>query len=87
MFLLVPNYTYKIQWLFFLFLMLLLDCYFAFFTAMISVSDLFFSTCLLQILDNWKYHKSKVASYWLVKLDSTKQRKVSRGPGRHRGRH
>ncbi|MEQ2311190.1 Tubulin polyglutamylase ttll7, partial [Ameca splendens] len=28
------------------------------------------------ILDNWKYHKSKVASYWLVKLDSTKQRKV-----------
>ncbi|KAJ4943449.1 hypothetical protein JOQ06_005950 [Pogonophryne albipinna] len=26
--------------------------------------------------DNWKYHKSKVASYWLVKLDSTKQRKV-----------
>lgn len=32
---------------------------------------------LPQILDNWKYHKSKVASYWLVKLDSTKQRKVS----------
>ena len=30
-----------------------------------------------QILDNWKYHKPKVASYWLVKLDSTKQRKVS----------
>ncbi|KAM4738581.1 tubulin polyglutamylase TTLL7 isoform 2-T2 [Anableps anableps] len=29
-----------------------------------------------EILDNWKYHKSKVASYWLVKLDSTKQRKV-----------
>ncbi|RXN00019.1 Tubulin polyglutamylase TTLL7 [Acipenser ruthenus] len=28
------------------------------------------------ILDNWKYHKPKVASYWLVKLDSTKQRKV-----------
>ncbi|CAG03459.1 unnamed protein product [Tetraodon nigroviridis] len=28
-----------------------------------------------EILDNWKYHKSKVASYWLVKLDSTKQRK------------
>ncbi|XP_008326976.1 tubulin polyglutamylase TTLL7 isoform X2 [Cynoglossus semilaevis] len=26
--------------------------------------------------DNWKYHKPKVASYWLVKLDSTKQRKV-----------
>uniref|UniRef100_A0A671YPY6 Tubulin tyrosine ligase-like family, member 7 n=1 Tax=Sparus aurata TaxID=8175 RepID=A0A671YPY6_SPAAU len=33
------------------------------------------SVCLI-ILDNWKYHKSKVASYWLVKLDSTKQRKV-----------
>nr|XP_040040357.1 tubulin polyglutamylase TTLL7 isoform X2 [Gasterosteus aculeatus aculeatus] len=29
-----------------------------------------------EILDTWKYHKSKVASYWLVKLDSTKQRKV-----------
>ncbi|KAF7665917.1 hypothetical protein LDENG_00127100 [Lucifuga dentata] len=29
-----------------------------------------------EILDNWKYHKQKVASYWLVKLDSTKQRKV-----------
>ncbi|KAM6458589.1 tubulin polyglutamylase TTLL7 isoform 1-T3 [Liasis olivaceus] len=28
------------------------------------------------ILDNWKYHKSKVASYWLIKLDSVKQRKV-----------
>ncbi|KPP78298.1 tubulin polyglutamylase TTLL7-like, partial [Scleropages formosus] len=29
-----------------------------------------------EILDNWKYHKPKVASYWLVKLDSMKQRKV-----------
>ncbi|XP_046892762.1 tubulin polyglutamylase TTLL7 isoform X1 [Hypomesus transpacificus] len=29
-----------------------------------------------EILDNWKYHKPKVASYWLVKLDSTKQSKV-----------
>ncbi|KAL1022900.1 hypothetical protein UPYG_G00033920 [Umbra pygmaea] len=29
-----------------------------------------------EILDNWKYYKPKVASYWLVKLDSTKQRKV-----------
>lgn len=28
-------------------------------------------------MDNWKYHKTKVASYWLVKLDSVKQRKVS----------
>ncbi|XP_076880244.1 tubulin polyglutamylase TTLL7 [Brachyhypopomus gauderio] len=31
---------------------------------------------LEQILNNWKYHKPKVASYWLVKLDATKQRKV-----------
>ncbi|XP_078264211.1 tubulin polyglutamylase TTLL7 [Rhinoraja longicauda] len=29
-----------------------------------------------EILDNWKYHKPKVATYWLVKLDCTKQRKV-----------
>lgn len=28
-------------------------------------------------MDNWKYHKTKVASYWLVKLDAVKQRKVS----------
>uniref|UniRef100_A0A8D0E3L1 Tubulin tyrosine ligase like 7 n=1 Tax=Salvator merianae TaxID=96440 RepID=A0A8D0E3L1_SALMN len=28
------------------------------------------------IMDNWKLHKSKVASYWLIKLDSVKQRKV-----------
>ncbi|XP_039694618.1 tubulin polyglutamylase TTLL7 isoform X2 [Pteropus medius] len=28
------------------------------------------------IIDNWKYHKTKVASYWLIKLDSVKQRKV-----------
>ncbi|XP_059545041.1 tubulin polyglutamylase TTLL7 isoform X3 [Myotis daubentonii] len=28
------------------------------------------------ILDNWKFHKAKVASYWLIKLDSVKQRKV-----------
>ncbi|NXY14991.1 TTLL7 polyglutamylase, partial [Atrichornis clamosus] len=28
------------------------------------------------IMDNWKYHKTKVSSYWLVKLDSAKQRKV-----------
>ncbi|NWJ03537.1 TTLL7 polyglutamylase, partial [Crypturellus undulatus] len=28
------------------------------------------------IMDNWKHHKTKVASYWLVKLDSVKQRKV-----------
>lgn len=29
-----------------------------------------------EILNNWKFHKPKVASYWLVKLDATKQRKV-----------
>lgn len=34
-----------------------------------------------QIMDNWKHYKTKVASYWLIKLDSTKQRKVS-GPQR-----
>ncbi|KAH0618472.1 hypothetical protein JD844_017707 [Phrynosoma platyrhinos] len=28
------------------------------------------------IMDNWKFHKAKVASYWLIKLDSAKQRKV-----------
>ncbi|OWK05252.1 TTLL7, partial [Cervus elaphus hippelaphus] len=28
----------------------------------------------LMIIDNWKYHKTKVASYWLIKLDSVKQR-------------
>ncbi|XP_042539045.1 tubulin polyglutamylase TTLL7 isoform X1 [Dipodomys spectabilis] len=28
------------------------------------------------IIDNWKHHKTKVASYWLIKLDSGKQRKV-----------
>ncbi|EHB18044.1 Tubulin polyglutamylase TTLL7 [Heterocephalus glaber] len=28
------------------------------------------------IIDNWKHHKTKVASYWLIKLDSVKQRKV-----------
>ncbi|KAL7866724.1 hypothetical protein AOLI_G00145380 [Acnodon oligacanthus] len=33
-------------------------------------------TVLNEILNNWKYHKPKVASYWLVKLDATKQRKV-----------
>ncbi|MEE6494674.1 hypothetical protein FKM82_001836 [Ascaphus truei] len=29
-----------------------------------------------EIMDNWRYHKPKVASYWLIKLDSVKQRKV-----------
>ncbi|XP_069088305.1 tubulin polyglutamylase TTLL7 [Pleurodeles waltl] len=31
---------------------------------------------LEEIRDNWKHHKAKVASYWLIKLDSSKQRKV-----------
>ncbi|XP_063795044.1 tubulin polyglutamylase TTLL7 isoform X2 [Pseudophryne corroboree] len=29
-----------------------------------------------EIMDNWRYHKPKVASYWLIKLDSVKQRKI-----------
>ncbi|XP_045691575.1 tubulin polyglutamylase TTLL7 [Phyllostomus hastatus] len=28
------------------------------------------------IIGNWKHHKTKVASYWLIKLDSVRQRKV-----------
>lgn len=43
-----------------------------------SISKALTLMLITQILDNWRYHKSKVASYWLVKLDSTKQRKVSR---------
>ncbi|XP_020631477.1 tubulin polyglutamylase TTLL7-like [Orbicella faveolata] len=31
---------------------------------------------LESIQDNWKFHKPRVASYWLVKLDSIKRRKV-----------
>ncbi|XP_032217762.1 tubulin polyglutamylase TTLL7 [Nematostella vectensis] len=31
---------------------------------------------LQNILENWKFHKPRVASYWLVKLDSIKRRKV-----------
>ena len=30
-----------------------------------------------QLNENWKYHKPRIASYWLVKLDSIKRRKVS----------
>ncbi|KAG8437206.1 hypothetical protein GDO86_008050 [Hymenochirus boettgeri] len=33
-------------------------------------------THIYEIMENWTYHKSKVASYWLIKLDSVKQRKV-----------
>lgn len=32
--------------------------------------------CFFQIQDNWKFHKPRVASYWLVKLDSIKRRKA-----------
>ncbi|XP_071844144.1 uncharacterized protein [Apostichopus japonicus] len=28
------------------------------------------------IMEHWKYHKPRIASYWLVKLDSIKRRKV-----------
>lgn len=30
----------------------------------------------LKVNENWKYHKERVANYWLVKLDSSKRRKV-----------
>ena len=29
-----------------------------------------------KIMTEWKHHKPRVASYWLVKLDSIKRRKV-----------
>lgn len=29
-----------------------------------------------RIMEDWKFHKPRVASYWLVKLDSIKRRKV-----------
>ena len=35
-------------------------------------------SCFPQIQDNWKFHKPRVASYWLVKLDSIKRRKASK---------
>ena len=31
---------------------------------------------MLQLHENWKFHKPRIASYWLVKLDSIKRRKV-----------
>ncbi|XP_038049543.1 tubulin polyglutamylase TTLL7-like isoform X2 [Patiria miniata] len=31
---------------------------------------------LSQIQENWRFHKPRIASYWLVKLDSIKRRKV-----------
>ena len=30
-----------------------------------------------KLMADWKFHKPRVASYWLVKLDSIKRRKVS----------
>ncbi|XP_040263891.1 tubulin polyglutamylase TTLL7 isoform X5 [Bufo bufo] len=35
-------------------------------------------TCAIidEIMENWRYHKPKLASYWLIKLDSVKQRKI-----------
>lgn len=42
------------------------------FTAMQEVN----SCVLLQINENWKFHKPRIASYWLVKLDSIKRAKV-----------
>ncbi|XP_018408629.1 PREDICTED: tubulin polyglutamylase TTLL7 [Nanorana parkeri] len=35
-------------------------------------------TCSIidDIMENWRYHKPKVASYWLIKLDSVKQKKI-----------
>lgn len=30
----------------------------------------------IQMNENWKFHKPRIASYWLVKLDSIKRRKV-----------
>lgn len=30
----------------------------------------------LQVSVNWKYHKPRIASYWLVKLDSVKRKKL-----------
>ena len=31
---------------------------------------------LNSLQENWKFHKPRIASYWLVKLDSIKRRKV-----------
>ncbi|XP_076813303.1 tubulin polyglutamylase TTLL7-like [Clavelina lepadiformis] len=39
-------------------------------------SDVEADNTLDNIMKNWKYHKPRVASYWLVKLDSTKRQKV-----------
>ncbi|XP_059175710.1 tubulin polyglutamylase TTLL7-like [Physella acuta] len=39
-------------------------------------SDMEAEYMLDQLTENWKFHKPRIASYWLVKLDSIKRRKV-----------
>ncbi|CAL1536025.1 unnamed protein product [Lymnaea stagnalis] len=39
-------------------------------------SDVEAELMLDQLTENWKFHKPRIASYWLVKLDSIKRRKV-----------
>ncbi|GFN85470.1 tubulin polyglutamylase ttll7 [Plakobranchus ocellatus] len=39
-------------------------------------SDMEAEYLLDQLHENWKFHKPRIASYWLVKLDSIKRRKV-----------
>ncbi|KAK3777662.1 hypothetical protein RRG08_021773 [Elysia crispata] len=39
-------------------------------------SDIEAEYLLDQLHENWKFHKPRIASYWLVKLDSIKRRKV-----------
>lgn len=51
--------------------------YYGVFISQINYIKFLNMSSLKQIIDNWKYHKTKVASYWLIKLDSVKQRKVS----------
>lgn len=51
--------------------------YYSVFISQINCINFLNISSLKQIIDNWKYHKTKVASYWLIKLDSVKQRKVS----------
>ncbi|XP_071117315.1 tubulin polyglutamylase TTLL7-like isoform X1 [Haliotis cracherodii] len=40
-------------------------------------TDLEADTLLDKLNENWKFHKPRIASYWLVKLDSIKRRKVT----------
>ena len=41
-------------------------------------SDMEAEHILDKIMEDWKFHKPRVASYWLVKLDSIQRRKVGR---------